>query len=79
MFNFPYICVLRLSCSIHQQHCLLKVSKHGQVCIRPCEKDCRVLVNGGAIAGETELEHNDRLVIGSTQLWVFQNPLVREV
>ena len=34
----------------------------------------RILVNGDAITGETELKHNDRLVFGSTQLWVFQNP-----
>lgn len=43
--------------------------------IRPVEKDCRILVNGTAIAGETDLDHNDRLVFGSTHLWVFQNPL----
>jgi hypothetical protein len=24
--------------------------------------------------GEADLEHNDRLVFGSTHLWVFQNP-----
>ena len=34
----------------------------------------RILVNGDAINGEVELKHNDRLVFGSTQLWVFQNP-----
>jgi hypothetical protein len=26
------------------------------------------------IFSQVELHHNDRLVFGSTQLWVFQNP-----
>ena len=43
--------------------------------VYPCNKIIsRILVNGDAITGETELKHNDRLVFGSTQLWVFQNP-----
>ncbi len=33
-----------------------------------------MLVNGTAITGETDLEHNDRMVFGSTHIWVFQNP-----
>lgn len=48
--------------------------KTHKVKIRPCEKDCRILVNGTAITGETDLDHNDRLVFGSTHIWVFQNP-----
>ena len=32
------------------------------------------MVNGSAITGETDLDHNDRLVFGSTHMWVFQNP-----
>ncbi|QQP52766.1 Uncharacterized protein FKW44_005013, partial [Caligus rogercresseyi] len=41
---------------------------------KPFEKDCRILVNGTAITGDTILEHNDRLVFGSTHIWVYQNP-----
>merc|ERR1719400_1838343 len=59
----------------HQQHALVRQDKKThQVWIRQGERDCRILVNGDAITGETELQHNDRLVFGSTQLWVFQNP-----
>ena len=42
--------------------------------IRPTTKECRILVNGAAISGETDLDHNDRIVFGSTHIWVFQNP-----
>ncbi len=64
---------------IHNQHCVLKRGKNNAVTVRPCEKDCRVLVNGSPVTGEADLDHNDRLVIGSTQLWVFQNPLEKGI
>ncbi len=47
--------------------------------MKPVSKDCRCLVNGAEIQGETDLEHNDRIVLGSTQVWVFQNPLEKGV
>jgi len=60
---------------VHQQHAIVrKEHKHHKVFIKPGEKDCRILVNGDAITSEVELQHNDRLVFGSTQVWVFQNP-----
>ena len=63
--------VLRL----HEQHAFVRQDKkHHQVFIKQGEKDCRILVNGEPITEEVELHHNDRLVFGSTQLWVFQNP-----
>ena len=49
--------------------------KKDKVVIKPVEKDCRILVNGSAISGETKLDHNDRIVVGSTHIWIFQNPL----
>ena len=59
---------------VHQQHALIRQDKHHKVFLRQGERDCRILVNGDAITNEVELHHNDRLVFGSTQLWVFQNP-----
>ena len=47
--------------------------------INPVEKDCRILVNGSAISGETKLDHNDRIVVGSTHIWIFQNPLEKGI
>ena len=58
---------------IHSEHAIITADhKHHKVKIRPCEKDCRVLVNGTAITGETDLDHNDRLVFGSSHTWVFK-------
>ena len=60
---------------LHEQHALIRQDKKThQVWMKQGEKDCRILVNGDAISSEVELHHNDRLVFGSTQLWVFQNP-----
>ena len=59
---------------LHEQHAFVRQDKkHHQVFIKQGEKDCRILVNGEPITEEVELHHNDRLVFGSTQLWVFQN------
>jgi len=60
---------------LHEQHAFIRQDKkHHHVFVKQGEKDCRILVNGEAITEEVELHHNDRLVFGSTQLWVFQNP-----
>jgi len=65
---------------VHVAHALMRQDKkHHQVFIKQMEKDCRVLVNGEAITDEVELHHNDRLVFGSTQLWVFQNPKEKDI
>ena len=59
-----------------EQHAIISLDqKSGKVSLKPFKKEgCRVLVNGSQINGTTDLDHNDRLVFGSTQLWVFQNP-----
>ena len=47
-----------------------------KVILRPLGGDGegRVLVNGLPIQSDTELRPNDRLVFGSTQLWLFRHP-----
>ncbi|XP_050706833.1 kinesin-like protein KIF28 isoform X2 [Eriocheir sinensis] len=62
-----------ISPSIQEQHAEIKVEPN-KVVIKPVNGDCRVVVNGSQIQGETPLNHNDRLVFAATQLWVFQNP-----
>ncbi len=59
--------------SIHNEHAILRLDGN-KVKVKPCEKDCRILVNGSAITGETDLDHNDRLVFGSTHIWILGNP-----
>ncbi|TRY68620.1 hypothetical protein TCAL_12159 [Tigriopus californicus] len=65
--------ICMVGAGIHQEHAIIRNNKD-KFTIKPKEKDCRILVNGTAIAGETDLDHNDRLVFGSTQTWLFQNP-----
>ena len=31
------------------------------------------------MTGETKLDHNDRIVVGSTHIWIFQNPLEKGI
>lgn len=47
--------------------------------LRPLEGEGRILVNGLPIQSETELRPNDRLVFGSTQLWLFRYPALEKV
>lgn len=63
---------------IQEQHAVMTLERDGKVNIKPVNTDCRILVNGSPIQGETTLCHNDRLVFGSTQIWVFQNPTERD-
>ncbi|CAL4119353.1 unnamed protein product, partial [Meganyctiphanes norvegica] len=63
---------------MQETHATISVLKTGKVNLKPYNTDCRILVNGSAIQGETTLCHNDRLVFGSTQIWVFQNPKEKE-
>merc|ERR1719481_2087167 len=60
---------------VKEAHAMVRMDKKKHhVWIKPGERDCRVLVNGDTISEEVEIHHNDRLVFGSTQVWVFQNP-----
>ncbi|XP_076031819.1 kinesin-like protein KIF28 [Oratosquilla oratoria] len=70
--------ITMLGPSIQREHASISVAKDKKVNIKPNNTDCRVLVNGSAIQGETTLCHNDRLVFGSTQIWVFQHPAERD-
>ncbi|XP_063871952.1 kinesin-like protein KIF28P [Scylla paramamosain] len=67
--------IIMVSPSIQEQHAEITVGQGGKVTVKPTNTDCRVLVNGSQVQGETTLCHNDRLVFGATQMWVFQNPL----
>ena len=50
------------------------VVKGNKVSLRPMSEDGRILINGVPIVGVTHLNPNDRLVFGSTQLWLFRHP-----
>ncbi|XP_071522909.1 LOW QUALITY PROTEIN: kinesin-like protein KIF28P [Panulirus ornatus] len=67
--------ITMISPSIQEQHAVMTVAKDGKVIVKPVNTDCRLLVNGSPTQGETTLCHNDRLMFGATQLWLFQNPV----
>ena len=78
--NITFFNIATFHYSIHNQHAIIKLSaKKDKAFITPVEKDCRILVNGGPITAETPLEHNDRIVVGSTHIWIFQNPLEKGI
>jgi uncharacterized protein YaaQ len=51
-----------------------KVSNSGNSIILQPAKDARVLVNGERVGGEVSLNHNDRVMFGSSHLYVFHHP-----
>ena len=49
---------------MQEKHAILTLDeKANKINIKPCNTDCRVLVNGTPIQGETTLCHNDRSVV----------------
>uniref|UniRef100_A0A8V0YCT8 Kinesin-like protein n=1 Tax=Gallus gallus TaxID=9031 RepID=A0A8V0YCT8_CHICK len=45
----------------------------GKVTIAPQDK-CKVVVNGVTITGETELQHSDRVILGSNSTYLYVGP-----
>ena len=53
---------------MQEKHAIIALDeKANKVNIKPCNTDCRVLVNGTPIQGETTLCHNDRLASWSAR------------
>ncbi|XP_021365706.1 kinesin-like protein KIF28P isoform X2 [Mizuhopecten yessoensis] len=48
-------------------------SKNGNISIKPLEK-AKILVNGQRIIKDTPLHHNDRLLFGANNMYVFHHP-----
>ncbi|OXA50577.1 Kinesin-like protein KIF28P [Folsomia candida] len=49
-------------------------AKENKMTIKPTGPDCLIKVNGKQILYESPLFHNDRIVFGGCQIWLFQNP-----
>ncbi|KAK3697535.1 hypothetical protein QZH41_019774, partial [Actinostola sp. cb2023] len=58
--------------NIQKQHCEVNI-KGDRITITPAG-DAKVLINGEPITEEEELEHHDRVMIGTTHLYVFHHP-----
>ncbi|PAA48056.1 hypothetical protein BOX15_Mlig019522g3 [Macrostomum lignano] len=59
--------------SIQPRHAVLRNTK-GKVTVTPVE-NAKVYINGKAVAMETELHHNDRVLFGNNHLYVFHHPV----
>lgn len=60
--------------SIQEHHAVISRSDNGKVILERCSDDCRVLLNGDPVTHKVNLSHNDRLLFGTTQLFVFIHP-----
>ena len=59
--------------SIISEHATITNDENG-VCIQPAEMGAKIKVNGINIEGPHKLEHNDRILFGSSHLHVFVDP-----
>ena len=57
---------------MQEKHAIIALDeKANKVNIKPCNTDCRVLVNGTPIQGETTLCHNDRSVAQTRERLIY--------
>lgn len=60
--------------SIQDTHARL-MRKGNSVLLEKANDNCRILLNGDLVKTKVNLNHNDRLLFGTTQLFVFFHPL----
>ena len=60
--------------SIHDHHAIIHRTEKGKVILEKSTEDCRILLNGDPVANKVHLSHNDRILFGTTQLFVFIHP-----
>ncbi|KAF7495667.1 Kinesin-like protein KIF28P [Sarcoptes scabiei] len=60
---------------IQDHHAIINRTKNEKIILERCDDDCRILLNGDAVTHKVNLTHNDRLLFGTSQLFVFRNPL----
>ena len=59
---------------MQKKHAEMVIDSDATVTLRSLSDDARILVNGSVLLSEQVLHHNDRLVLGSTQRWLFRKP-----
>ncbi|KAI1292656.1 Kinesin-like protein KIF28P [Halotydeus destructor] len=60
--------------SIQDRHAVIYRKDNGLIILEKVEDNCRVLLNGDPVTTKVSLSHHDRLLFGSTQLFVFKHP-----
>ena len=61
-----------LPTSIQEEHAVIE-NKKGKVTLIP-KGNSRIVLNGNEISSKKELHHHDRLMFGSSNLYVFHHP-----
>ena len=65
--------VILTGLSIMKEHAIINVADD-EITIKPASKGAKIKVNGSPLTGERVLLHKDRLMMGSNNYYVFQNP-----
>ncbi|XP_022241347.1 kinesin-like protein KIF28P [Limulus polyphemus] len=60
--------------SIHDRHAVITMDNNNMVSLEQCANDCRILLNGDPVTSKALLSHCDRIMFGTTQLYVYNNP-----
>ncbi|GIY70401.1 kinesin-like protein KIF28P [Caerostris extrusa] len=60
--------------SIQERHAIVNYLEHGGVTLEKCQSECRILLNGDPLSARALLSHCDRIMFGTTQLYVFIHP-----
>ncbi|XP_035212141.1 kinesin-like protein KIF28P [Stegodyphus dumicola] len=60
--------------SIQERHAIVNYLEHGGVTLEKCHSECRILLNGEPLTARALLSHCDRIMFGTTQLYVFIHP-----
>lgn len=63
---------------IADKHAIMHRKENSEVYLEKCAPDCRVLLNGDPLSTKVHLNHNDRLLFGTHQLYVFVHPNQKE-
>ncbi|XP_074602251.1 kinesin-like protein KIF28 [Brevipalpus obovatus] len=61
--------------SIQDHHANIYRKDNDTVILEHSSDDCRILLNGDPVTNKVQLNHNDRLLFGTTQLFLFMNPM----
>ncbi|GFR23170.1 kinesin-like protein KIF28P [Trichonephila clavata] len=64
--------ILLLGPSIQENHAIIHVQELDQVIIEKGCPEARILLNGEPVTSQSVLSHNDRIMFGTTQLYVYE-------
>jgi len=56
---------------IQKNHAI--ISNNGEICIKPAVSGAKIRVNGQPLTGERALNHHDRIILGSNNMYVLIN------